>query len=207
MVAEASQIFLRDAQVLPKWLGYDEYKFEFYVCLYDEYCRRERWQTEHRLFAVYLRWELLILLSPFTTSMEEKDRSYSFFLICYCVCECPESFYPLSLSGHHTRSMLTVTDFLFVIKLYEARKLLEVEDKSEFACYTFTCFNGLETKRINYSVTNVEAEWSWLIAMSTDRITIQEQMLKKIHKLIIGHRLRLTLLTVPIPFPEINFVY
>jgi hypothetical protein len=45
-VAEVSQIFLRDAHLLPKWHSY------------VEYCRRDRWLTHHRLNAVsggYLR--------------------------------------------------------------------------------------------------------------------------------------------------------
>jgi hypothetical protein len=54
-VAEASQIFLRDAQVLPKLL------------IYEEYCRRDRWQFSNK--AAYLAYFTFRLFCFFCISL------------------------------------------------------------------------------------------------------------------------------------------
>jgi hypothetical protein len=59
IVAEVSQIFLRDTHALPKLVSY------------EEHCRHDRWLAHHRLTTVYFRCKCLLL---FTTSMEERER-------------------------------------------------------------------------------------------------------------------------------------
>jgi hypothetical protein len=50
-VAGVSQIFLRDAHILPKGLNYEEYS------------RRDKWLAHRRLIAVYLRWAGKLLVA------------------------------------------------------------------------------------------------------------------------------------------------
>jgi hypothetical protein len=70
-VAEVSQIFLRDTHVLPKLVSYEEDK---------------TWQSSKHIAVLLqsisgvINLILLILYSPFTTSMAERERCCSFIL-------------------------------------------------------------------------------------------------------------------------------
>jgi hypothetical protein len=74
-VAEASQIFLGCAYVLPKRLSY------------EEYCRCDSWQAHRRLIAVYLRWGCSLSFSRLLRHPWKKEKGV---ILLFC-------------PGHHTR--------------------------------------------------------------------------------------------------------